>query len=220
MQKIDKSKVTLPAKYTTWLAIEDKGKEANKNFRDHYDDIVMNLYKCQKGVCAYTEAFICPPALYADNNWVTGNYIIPNEAEFSRVDHRGELDHFDPQNKNVKYWNWDNLFMIEAKINSIKSNKQVFRYLKPDLEDYSPEKYFEYDDQTHRFIPNTDINDANIVAEIKYMIDEVLCLNHGVVRKDRENYINELKDKKQRGQEFIIDRFFTSIKWVVLEEGI
>lgn len=180
----------------------------------------MNLYKCQQGVCAYTEAYICPMELYEVNNWKTGKYIIPDEAEFSRVDHRGELDHFDPENKKVQYWNWDNLFMIEAKINSVKSNKEVFHYLKPDLNDYTPEKYFEYDDQTHRFIPNTDINDEKVVLEIKYMIDEVLCLNHGVVRKDRENYINELKDKKQRGQELIIDRFFTSVKWTVLEEEV
>jgi len=215
MQKIVKSKETLPSNYKTWLSEVQDG---NKDFRYYYDDIVMNLYKCQQGVCAYTEAYICPMPLYEANNWTTGKYIIPDEAEFSRVDHRGELDHFDPENKKIQYWNWDNLFMIDSKINNIKSNKQVFHYLKPDLNDYTPEKYFEYDDETHRFIPNTDFEDENIVSEIKYMIDEVLCLNHGVVRKDRENYINELKDKKQRGQEFIIDRFFTSVKWAVLEE--
>ncbi len=217
MRKIDKIKDSLPSKYKKWLAKENKGNGANKNFRDQYDDIVMNLYKCQKGVCAYTEAYICPSELYGENNWTTGKYIIPNETEFSRVDHRGELDHFDPENKKVQYWNWDNLFMIEAKINSIKSNKPVITYLKPDLNDYSPLKYFEYDDQTHRFVPNTDIDDTNMVSEIKYMIDEVLSLNHGVVRKDRENYINELKDKKQRGQAFIVDRFFTSVEWVLDE---
>ncbi len=220
MQKIDKSKATLPKTYLAWLAINNKGEEANKNFRNIYDDIIMNLYKCQNGVCAYTEAFICPLELYNNTNWITGKYIIPDEAEFNRIDHRGELDHFDSAGKKVQYWNWDNLFMIEAKINSVKKNKPVIDYLKPDLVEYTPEKYFEYDDQTHRFIPNTDINDANIVSEIKYMINEVLCLNHGVIRIDRENYIDELKDKKQRGQQFKVDRFFTSVRWVVLEEKI
>ncbi|MCY7421443.1 MAG: hypothetical protein LH478_06825 [Chitinophagaceae bacterium] len=220
MQKIDKSNATLPEPYAKWLAIENKIEKANKNFRNIYDDIIMNLYKCQKGVCAYTEAFICPAELYNTINWITGKYTISNEAEFNRVDHRGELDHFDPANKKVAYWNWDNLFMIEAKINSVKTNKPVIDYLKPDIGEYTPEKYFEYDDQTHRFIPNTDINDAKIVSEIKYMIDEILCLNHGVIRIDRENYINELKDKKHRGQQFTVDRFFTSVRWVVLEEKI
>lgn len=217
MQKIDKSQATLPASYKKWLA---QDAEADKNFRHYYDDIVMNLYKCQSGVCAYTEAFICPAELYETDNWIKGKYIIPDEAEFTRVDHRGELDHFDPSEKNLHYWNWDNLFMIDAKINSIKSNKPAHPYLKPDLAAYSPEEYFEYDDQTHRFIPHTDINDHNIFSQIKYMIDEVLCLNHGVIRKDRENYINELKDKKLRGQAFVVDRFFTSVKWIVLQGDI
>ncbi len=216
MQKIEKKQTLLPAKYAAWLVV----KQENKNFRHHYDDIIMNLYKCQKGVCAYTEAFICPAELYAENNWITGAYIIPDQNEFTRVDHRGELDHFDPENKKALYWNWDNLFMIEAKVNSIKSNKSSIDFLKPDLDNYSPEQYFEYEDQTHRFIPHTDIVDINSVKKIKYMIDEVPCLNHGVVRKDRENYINELKDKKQRGQDFIVDRFFTSVRWVVLENRL
>ena len=216
MQKIDKTETNLPLKYAEWLANDDK-ESAKRNFRSQYDSIVMNLYKIQKGVCAYTEAFICPPKLYHETNWATGEYVISTENEFTRIDHRGELDHFDPENKKVKYWNWDNLFMIDSKINSIKSNKPVHGYLKPDLAAYNPDQYFEYDDQTHRFIPNTDIEDAEMKKEIKYMIDEVLNLNHGVVRIDRENYINELKDKKLRGQKYLVDRFFTSVRWVILE---
>ena len=215
MQKIKKTAAHLPQKYADWLALVDKGTDTNKDFRTHYDDIVMNLYQCQQGVCAYTEAFICPAELYGENNWANGKYKIANDAAFTRVDHRGELEHFDASKKKAQYWNWDNLFMIEARINSIKTNKPVAIYLKPDVADYSPEKYFDYDEETHRFIPNTAIDDDAMVAEIRKMIDEVLCLNHGVVLKDRENYIKELKDKKQRGQDYTVDRFFTAVKWVV-----
>lgn len=215
MKQINKTPFKLPSKYQKWL---ESNPADNKNFRDFYDDIVMNLYRCQNGVCAYTESFICPTELFSENNWSTGEYIITDESEFSRVDHRGELEHFDAQNKNVQYWNWDNLFMIDSKINSIKTNKLVNDFLKPDLPDYNPELYFEYDDQTHRFIANTEIEDDELIAKIRYMIDEVLCLNHGVVKVDRKNYINELKDKKMRGQHFVIDRFFTSVKWVLEDD--
>ncbi len=215
MQPITKIPFKLPSNYQSWL---ESNPADDKNFRSSYDDIVMNLYKCQNGVCAYTESFICPPELFDDRNWETGGYVILDESEFSRVDHRGELEHFDPENKKVRYWNWENLFMIDSKINSIKTNKPVHNFLKPDLLDYSPELYFEYDDQTHRFIPHTDIEDTELISQIKYMIDEVLCLNHGVVKVDRKNYINELMDKKLRGQNFVIDRFFTSVKWVLEDD--
>ncbi len=112
----------LPAKYKDWVLKEDKGEESNKNFRSYYDNIILNLYKCQSGICAYTEKYICIPELYKDENWVEGNYVIPDDAKFQRVDHLGELDHYDPANKKIQYWNWDNLFMIDAKINSIKSD--------------------------------------------------------------------------------------------------
>ncbi len=45
-----------------------------------------------------------------------------------------------------------------------------------------------------------------------------LCLNHGVVRNDRRDYIKELKAKKQRGEEIEVDRFFTAVKWIVFSD--
>lgn len=214
MQKIDKSSNSiLSTKYWAWLKkLNTKGEEHDKNYRYYYDDIVMNLYKCQSGVCAYTEMFICIPELYDNSNWVKGRYRIPDAIEYNREDHLGEMDHFDAENKKTEYWNWDNLFMIDAKINSIKFNSSAIAYLKPDLPDYTPEKYFDYDDQTHRYVPNVEIENITIVDEIQYMIDKVLCLNHGVVKNERRDYINLIKAKKQRGEEFIIDRYFTTVK--------
>ena len=217
MRKINKSvDKLLSTKYRQWLnnAAAD-GNLPNGANRYYYDDVAMNLYKCQSGVCAYTEMQICVPELYADNNWVEGKYKAPDNSEHKRIDHFGEMDHFDAENKRVNYWNWDNLFMIHAKINSLKTNRDAVAYLKPDIEGYSPEKYFDYDDQTHRFIPNTEIEDPAMVNEIKYMIDDVLFLNHGVVRNERRDYINVLKDKQKRGEEITIDRFFTSASWAL-----
>jgi hypothetical protein len=175
----------------------------------------MELYKCQQGVCAYTERWICPQELYANNVWVDGKYLNDESAEFQRVDHAGEMDHFDPNLKKDKYWFWSNLFMIDATINSRKSNEQPSSFLKPDLDDYAPEKYFDYDEETHRFIPNTDIEDENTRDEIQRMIDNVLFLNHGVVRKDRENFINDIRLKQKYNTPYKVDRFFTAVNWCI-----
>lgn len=215
MQKLDKTfNSILSTKYRAWIdKLNTAGKKHDRNNRYYYDDIAMNLYKCQIGVCAYTEMFICIPELYADINWKNGRYKITNNKEYDRLDHLGEMDHFDANDKAKHYWQWDNLFMIHAKVNSIKSNKVSGKFLKPDNPEYSPEKYFDYDEITHRFIPNTNIVDLNLVHEIQYMIDHVLLLNHGVVRNERRDWINMIKDKKEKGLKFTIDRFFTATKW-------
>jgi hypothetical protein len=216
MRKIDKTKI-ISTRYHTWLGkVNAKGAIHNKNYTYYYDDVVMNLYNCQEGVCAYTEMHICIPELYKSDNWINGKYKLPATG-IKRNDHFGELDHYDPSDKTEHYWNWDNLFMIHAKVNSIKTNNPIVPYLKPDLPAYSAEKYFDYDVETHRFIPNTDIDDNNIVKEIQEMIDDVLCLNHGVVRNERRDFINNLLSKRERGEPLVIDRFFTSVTWVLAE---
>ena len=185
MQRIDKNyDAILSTKYKKWVDDLEKNNKKHPDSRTYYDDIVMELYRCQKGVCAYTERFICPSSLYKSDNWIDGNYKTNDEAEFNRTDHAGQLEHFDHHLKDNQYWLWSNLFMIDSTINSRKSNKDIVYYLKPDSEDYSPEKYFDYDEETHRFIPNTDL-DATQRTEIKDMIDNVFYLNHGVILNDR-----------------------------------
>ncbi len=212
MQKIDKNYDTiLSTKYKKWVDnLEDKNKK-HPDSRTYYDDIVMELYRCQKGVCAYTERFICPSSLYKSDNWINGYYKISDEAEFKRTDHAGELEHFDHDLKKDQYWLWSNLFMIDSTINSRKSSKDIVYYLKPDSEDYSPEKYFDYDEETHRFIPNTDL-DIEQRTEIKDMIDNVFYLNHGVILNDRRDFINDLKAKINNKSTCKFDRFFTATK--------
>lgn len=214
MRKINKEISQISSiKYTNWVNnLEQNGLKHPKS-RTFYDDVIMDLYRIQEGVCAYTERFICPQELYKIANWTDGKYVIQDEEEFKRTDHAGELEHFNPELKENKYWLWDNFFMIDSTINSKKSDRKVIPYLKPDLQDYSPEKYFDYDEKTHRFIPNTDITDANMINEIQYMIDDVLFLNHGVIKNDRRDFINDIKQKKSFNLKFNIDRFFTAVSW-------
>jgi len=215
MRKIDKNyDVLLSTKYKTWVDNLESNSTKHPLSRTYYDDVAMELYRCQLGVCAYTERWICPQELYDSALWVDGKYISDDSAEYQRVEHSGEMDHYDPHLKKNQYWLWSNLFMIDAKINSIKSNNQPLSYLKPDLEDYTPEKYFEYDENTHRFIPNTD-KDETTRNEIQYMIDNVLFLNHGVIRGDRRDFINDIKLKIRNNSEYKVDRFFTAVSWCI-----
>lgn len=216
MRKINKeiSKIS-SIEYTKWLDnLEQNGLKHPKS-RTFYDDVIMDIYRIQEGVCAYTERFICPDELYRIDNWTDGKYVIQDEEEFKRTDHAGELEHFNPELKENKYWLWDNFFMIDSTINSRKSDRKVVTYLKPDLQDYSPEKYFDYDEKTHRFIPNTEIENEDMIKEIQYMIDDVLFLNHGVIKNDRRDFINDVKQKIKLNLTYKIDRFFTAVSWCI-----
>jgi hypothetical protein len=213
MQRIDKSAARIVAtKYKTWVdELIATQKEHNGNYRYYYNDVVMNLYLCQNGVCAYTEMRLCYPEMYSADKWEKGRYKLAKEAEEKRTDHLGELEHYDPTDKISRFWNWDNLFMIHAKINGIKSAKPALPFLKPDLPEYSPDQYFDYDEKTHRFSANTDIEDDELRMQIQNVIDNVLLLNHGTVLNERRNYVNEVSDKRNRGQLVEIDRFYTAV---------
>jgi hypothetical protein len=156
---------------------------------------------------------ICIPELWENNQWTKGRHKLQNPDEVRTNDHFGELEHWDPSLKSEKYWLWDNLFMIHSSINALKRNKPVVAYLKPDLPDYSPEKYFEYDDQTNRYVVHSDIVNSQARLEIQEMIDNVLYLNHGKVRMERKEYIDSLRFKRAHNQNPIVDRFFTAVKF-------
>lgn len=221
MQRIDKDGSNrLSSKYKTWEEkLETEGKEHPETYRYYYTDVVMDLYRCQKGVCAYTEMLICIPELWVDAQWAKGRHKIENPESIRSNDHFGELEHWDASLKKGKYWLWTNLFMIHSSINSLKSNKPVVPYLKPDLADYNPETYFEYDDETHRYVVHSDIENPETRNEIQNMIDEVLYLNHGKVRMERKEFIEGLRFKREHGQDPVVDRFFTAVRFCFDEDS-
>lgn len=181
MRKIDKTQI-LSTKYKAWeenleLRGEEHPKYSSSDFR-YYLDIVMNLFYCQQGLCAYTEMRLCSKENFDSGHWQEGRYVS------TKPDFFGHLEHFDECLKEQKAWLWNNLFMVDSDINTkIKCKKAVDYILKPDSEDYDALRLFDYDASTHFFIANTDLPDDE-QKRINEMID-TLGINFGPVRAKR-----------------------------------
>ncbi len=184
MRKIDKS-IILSKVYKAWEEALEHKQEVHPKYNSSkfsfYKDIVMNLYYCQNGLCAYTEKAILLSGLEAENWSEEGRYI--NSIPF----HFGELEHFDESLKENKAWLWDNLLMVESKINRKKSTKTVDTILKPDNPEYDPFALLAYNHETHIFYPNPNL-DEHSIERIAEMID-TLGLNY--VKDWRKQYISE-----------------------------
>jgi hypothetical protein len=174
MRKIDK-KCLLSTAYKAWEeSIETSGQnhpKYNSSKGKYYLDIIMNLFHCQKGLCAYTEMHLCSPKYYIKDNWKksTGKYL--NRDHPNKPKARGQLEHFDRNKKENQAWLWDNLFMADSDVNTkIKSKNKVDSILKPDSANYDEFTLLEYDYSKHIFIPNTSLGKAKQV-KIKKMID-------------------------------------------------
>ena len=202
MRKIDKTRI-LSTAYKKWLDKHDREEVKHPGTGTYYYDVVMNLLYCQKGVCAYTEMALCSPELYSENKWKNGRYIL------EKPEHLGELDHFDPQLKTDKYWEWENLFVIESKINKRKGAKGVDNILKPDSPGYDPMVLLEYDVESHVFYPHIGIEDEELKKRIERMID-VLQLNFDFVRRERRKFLKKVFEFSEIGRSIEIDRFFTA----------
>lgn len=203
MRKINKTEI-LSVKYKKWVDNLNRDKMKHPpHSRTYYDDVVMNLLHCQKGVCAYTEMFLCDPRLLTEDNWENGRYKTKHPKRF------GDLEHFDPGLKKERFWDWANLFVIHTDINRKKRDTEVDEILKPDSPGYDPKELLEYDDDTHIFIPHTDIEDENVKERIRRMI-EVLQINHDTVRIERETFLRKAFRSCELGQSVEIDRFFTA----------
>ncbi len=205
MRRIDKNKSKmLSVEYKKWLSeLNDRKEEHPRHSRSYYVDVVMNLLHCQKGVCAYTEMFLCNPGLLSEDKWANGRYKLENPRHF------GELEHFDPKLKKIKYWEWDNLFVIKSRINRLKGNKEVDDILKPDSPEYDPMKLLEYEIEIHVFRPHSRIKDKTQKERIQRMI-EVLQLNHDTVRHERKTYLTKVFEFREVNRQIEIDRFFTA----------
>lgn len=207
MRKIDKTKI-LSVKYKKWVDQLNHDEVKHPQHRYYYTDVVMNLLHCQKGVCAYTEMPLCHLELWSADNWKNGRYA------HKRPQAIGELDHFNPQLKKNKYWEWQNLFVVLEKINKRKGTQEVDDILKPDSDQYDPAALLEYNEKSHIFIPHTGIENEVIRERIQRMID-VLHINFGFVRRERGRFLKEVFKSREMDREVKIDRFFTAYQMAV-----
>jgi hypothetical protein len=202
MRRIDKTKI-LAVEYKKWVDKLNRDNRKHPRTRTYYYDVVMNLLHCQKGVCAYTEMIVCDPELLDEDNWENGRY------NFKSADNLGSLEHFDPQLKKDKFWEWDNLFVIHLKINVTKGANEVDDILKPDSPEYDPFRLLAYSTRTHRFYPRPELEDATVKRRIRRMI-KILQLNHGTVRYERETFLKKVFKYLKLDHIIKIDRFFTA----------
>ena len=182
MQKIDKTTIILSTRYKTWEEdLETNGKRHPKytsSNHEFYYDIVMNLFHCQKGLCAYTEVLLCAENLYDARHWENGVFIRTKE----NASYKGQLEHFDESLKSKKSengkkdWLWDNFFMAETDANREKGVKKVNPIFKPDNPNYSPDAYLTYDALTHQFKVKEDLSD-DLKIEVANML-QVLGINN------------------------------------------
>lgn len=192
MRKIDKSQI-LSTVYNQWEENFEKNNlphdKYNSATNDYYNDVVMNLLYCQKGLCAYTEVQLCPQEFIEKENWLQGKY------QFNNKVHNGQLEHFDESLKSKrndscgkKDWLWSNLFMVDSDTNNRKATKEVDYILKPDTEEYNEFELLDYDTESHLFGANLSLP-ADIRFRINYMINEVLGINFPNLVDKRRNTI-------------------------------
>lgn len=153
----------------------------------YYNDVYYNLLFCQKGLCAYTEDLIDDTFWKTiAKNWENGKYI----GDSPKLD--ADLDHFNPKLKSNQGWDVDNLFLVKTYINrKIKLGKDVHHFFKPDHPNFSPQKYFEYDFLTHRFVPLESL-EPSICTKVEYML-ETLGINASSTVTSRKQYLKDVK---------------------------
>jgi len=188
MRKLDKTKI-LSTEYKRWeegLEKKDKKHPSYGSEKEYFVDIFTNLLHVQKGLCAYTEKFICDFEKVSDKNWEKGRFK-NQKISIKPFCKGGNVEHFNSDLKKNKAYLWDNLFFVDTDVNNLKSTKSVDTILKPDLPDYDEFKLLEYDYNEHIFIANTDLSDKQ-QDRINKMI-EILGIN--LVKDEREVYLAE-----------------------------
>jgi hypothetical protein len=195
MQKIDKTQL-LSSEYKKWEeSMGELHNPYNSSNNRYYYDVVMNLLHCQRGVCAYTEICLCDEEYYQTGYWKGGKY------RFEKPEFSGALDHFNPLLKKDKGWLWENFFVVQKDINDKhKRNKIVDDILKPDTPSYNPLALLEYDELSHIFIANTDLDESS-QKRINDMI-EVLGINLSWVRKNRKTHLQKIIQIIESGGEW------------------
>jgi len=203
MKKIDKSEI-LSTEYEKWLETLEAEKHPpydSYSKAKYYIDIKMSLLYCQGGLCAYSEKRLCDSKYFDLENWKEGKY----KTELTKNDKSkilGDLEHFDESLKPKNAFLWSNLFVVDKHINcNIKGRASINYFWKPDLEDYSPYDYLEFDLEIGSFIPLSSLSDEE-QDKIEIMID-TLGLN--CYDSDRKEYIELLLDlnKKREATQYL-----------------
>lgn len=214
MRKIDKSRMLSEA-YKNWVEDLDIRGAGHPDYdsssgitgRQHYLHIVMNLFHCQDGLCAYTEARLCSCYHYSDDCWENGVYNKP------KPESQGQLDHFDPRLKKTQGWAWHNFFMVHTDVNTkIKGSKNVDEILKPDNDDYDEFKLLFYDCEKHVYIANPALS-TNDRERVRRMI-EILGINFDPIYGQRKRYIISKLKLKSFGVDEPIEEFPTAFEMI------
>jgi hypothetical protein len=223
MKKLNKA-CHLSSCYKDWeQAFEKEGLNHptySSSSGEFYYDIVMNLFHCQSGLCAYTEMRLCSHELYDESNWEGGRYINFNHQ--LRPPFFGQLDHFDTQLKVSKGWLWDNFFMVETDINiKVKKARSVDPILKPDNPEYDPYEKLEYNERLQVFIANVNLPDAD--QEIINNVILVLGINYDPILDRRRKTIAILLKEIEFGittwDSAIVDEFPTAFNMIRIKKN-
>jgi hypothetical protein len=190
MRRIDK-RCHLAAAYKKWhdeLEEQEQDHPTYSSSNQYYWDVVMNLYACQGGLCAYTEVALCPPELFDAGKWAVGKYSL---SPAGKPQVKGQLEHFDSQLKTKKGWLWDNLFMVDSDINmKIKRTRAIDPILKPDADDYNEFEKLEYNPSMHVFIPHSSLSNLQKARIDKMLL--ILGINHDTVRYQRKCFLTRV----------------------------
>ena len=204
--------------YKEWLdKIESENRDHpgyNSSSGEFYLDIVSNLLWIQKGLCAYTEHFLCDHSQLGPEQWKDGRY---GQSKYGFL---GQLEHYDESLKPAKGWLWSNFFVVDTDINAKNKKRRPVKYaLKPDADNYDPFFLLQYDIRTHHFLPNEN-RDISLQENILHDIN-VLGLNFQPIITDRREILNplieEVKYKRKTIEEarLSLREYFTAFEMML-----
>lgn len=175
MRKIDKT-IHCSTAYRDWEAQLEAQKQPHPAYNSsngmYYKDIVMELLRCQGGICAYTEVHLCSQEALNATMWENGCYsskIKENNGALEHFDESLKYKSGDPQSQQ-KDWLWSNFFVVDSDTNTRKGTKPVDYILKPDSDDYDPFRLLAYSPLTGFYQPNSNLPDVD-KDRVKSMID-------------------------------------------------
>ena len=196
--------------------IENNGKYPRySSSYKHYNSVFVNLLICQKGVCAYSEM-----GIYFDYEkcntkalWESGKF----GGNKPKID--ADIEHYKAKSRcsGECDWDWNNLFLVSKHINqSIKRDKPVYDFLRPDKPDYAPQRYLWYSFDTQMFVPRPDL-DISTYKKVEETLKTLGINSSNTVKSRRKkmllDYLTDIYVKKYSYQEIKKEKlceFFTA----------